>query len=101
MFCKVGIDLGQEMSVPLCLVTCVMLGLSKGMGMVGMKKFMGKNQQECAIQTEPTEGNLGYSGLMGEKKEFKVYGKKSGGIKLRITGGAWVSQFSVCLWLRS
>lgn len=47
-----------------------MLGLSKGMGMVGMKKFMGTNQQECAVQIEPTEGNLGYSGLR-KKKSLK------------------------------
>lgn len=34
---------------------------------------MGKKQQECAIQIEPTDGNLGYFGL--RKKEFEVYGK--------------------------
>lgn len=69
-----------------------MLGLPKGMGMVGMKVCGKKKQQECAIQIEPTDGNLGYFGL--RKKEFEVYGKKSGGIKLRITG----TKFWECKW---
>lgn len=52
-----------------------MLGLSKGMGMVGMKKFMGTNQEEYAIQIEPTEGNLGYSGFRKKKKSLKYMAK--------------------------